>query len=120
MSNKYPVEQDEKGFNKIVVRDVKEVPLLRFDDAIDETDVKYKPRHIDDNVRMLLPRQPLLIPPSDLPEKVKWSRANSVFKSFKEDTGALMDMCFDFDWRCSKIEHFLKKQLPPDGIARVY
>eukprot|EP00356_Strombidium_inclinatum_P000789 CAMPEP_0170512094 /NCGR_PEP_ID=MMETSP0208-20121228/66657_1 /TAXON_ID=197538 /ORGANISM="Strombidium inclinatum, Strain S3" /LENGTH=182 /DNA_ID=CAMNT_0010795689 /DNA_START=4444 /DNA_END=4992 /DNA_ORIENTATION=+ len=63
--------------NKITVREIKNVDLLSLAGDDDEG------RHEN---RMTNPRQPLLKPPSELPEKVAWSRDNSVFKTFKEDT----------------------------------
>jgi hypothetical protein len=36
-----------------------------------------------------------------------WNLSKSVFNTFVQDTEVLMDKCFDFDWRCSRIEKIL-------------
>ena len=37
----------------------------------------------------------------------EWKFEESVFKNYKRDTKSLLDACFDFDWRCSKLEKVL-------------
>jgi len=31
-----------------------------------------------------------------------------------------MDLCFDFDWRCSKLEKLLSKLTDSRGVAGIY
>jgi hypothetical protein len=65
--------------------------------------------------RVVVPRRPLLEPPSLKAEVEAWSKDKSVFKTFIEETDSLMDSCFDFDWRCSKLEPFLNKLVKKEG-----
>ena len=49
-----------------------------------------------------------------------WSKENSVFKNFVIESDSLMDCCFDFDWRCSKLDIFLNRLVKKEGTAKIY
>ena len=69
-------------------------------------------------MRVAVPRADLLVP-KFLVVKVKWSFETSVFKDYRQDTEALLDACFDFDWKCSRIPKILAS-LTPEKVQGVY
>lgn len=40
--------------------------------------------------------------------KSPWTLPKSIFASYKYDTDEHLANCFDFDWRCSKIDRMIK------------
>ena len=40
--------------------------------------------------------------------KSPWNVSKSVFKTYQDDTAALLAQCFEFDWSCSKIPRFIR------------
>jgi hypothetical protein len=37
-----------------------------------------------------------------------WTLEKSIFATFKQDTDELVDQCFDYDYKCSRIERIMK------------
>ena len=47
--------------------------------------------------------------PTDDLLKPKWRLGISLFKNYKYDTPEQFDKCFEFDWKSTKIERFVKQ-----------
>jgi len=53
--------------------------------------------------------------------KVEWKFENSIFKDYIRDNEALLNNCFDFDWKCSKIEKLLNSNgVGNEDIGSIY
>lgn len=48
--------------------------------------------------------------------KTPWSFPISLFAQYRQDTDAHLANCFDFDWRCSKIDKLIKAAKDKDAI----
>lgn len=43
------------------------------------------------------------------PKKQPWRFENSVFKDYQKDTDEILNNCFEFDWKCSRIPILVKR-----------
>jgi len=89
-----PAKKHNRVQNILEYKEVKKVELLTAE------------RKSGLQTRVAVPR-PDLLAPKFLIVKDKWSFEKSVFRNYKRDTPKLLDACFDFDWRCSKISGLL-------------
>lgn len=64
-----------------------------------EPRVKSKPRQKDH----------VYIPPKLKKEKSPWNFNTSIFKDYQKDTEELLDRCFEFDYKCSRIHTLFDK-----------
>lgn len=68
-----------------------------------------KPRNIENKY----------IPPAEKLEKIKWHLKNSIFKDYFVDNEKILDDCFEFDWKCSKISNFIRSQDEQNSLKTV-
>jgi len=52
--------------------------------------------------------------------RTPWKFSNSCFKSYKPDTAALLDKCFEFDWEFieSKVEYLIKNTSERENVKK--
>jgi NLR family CARD domain-containing protein 3 len=48
------------------------------------------------------------VKPAGEGERIFWSYEQSIFQEYKFDTDKIYRECFEFDWKCSNLEKFLK------------
>lgn len=101
-----PAKKHNRVENILEFKEVKKVELLTAE------------RKSGLQTRVVVPR-PDLLAPKFLIVKDKWSFEKSVFRNYKRDTPKLLDACFDFDWRCSKISSLLSA-LSADKLHGIY
>lgn len=108
-----PYKKHDKHQNFLTVGEAKKVELLTL------TSIRNDNKKASNvGMRVAVPRADLLVP-KFLVVKVKWTFDTSVFKDYRRDTEAMLDACFDFDWRCSRIPKILTN-LTPDKVQVVY
>jgi len=67
------------------------------------------------------PRIPGLVyvPPEQELERIPWSIPISLFKDYKFDDENLLNDCFEFDWRYSRLPNFIKNQGDQDKVKEI-
>lgn len=59
------------------------------------------------------------IPPAEKLERIKWSLKHSIFKDYFVDNEKLLNDCFEFDWKFSRISNFVRSQDEQDSLKKV-
>eukprot|EP00358_Blepharisma_japonicum_P001299 CAMPEP_0202955260 /NCGR_PEP_ID=MMETSP1395-20130829/51643_1 /ASSEMBLY_ACC=CAM_ASM_000871 /TAXON_ID=5961 /ORGANISM="Blepharisma japonicum, Strain Stock R1072" /LENGTH=375 /DNA_ID=CAMNT_0049671631 /DNA_START=936 /DNA_END=2060 /DNA_ORIENTATION=- len=67
------------------------------------------------------PRTPGLvyIPPQQELERIPWSIPISLFRDYKFDDENLLNECFEFDWKHSRLMNFVKNQADQDKVKDI-
>ncbi|CAD8172454.1 unnamed protein product [Paramecium pentaurelia] len=50
---------------------------------------------------------------------IYWQKEQSAFKSYQGDTQDVLDECFQFDWTCMGIQHFLKNEQEVEKVIEI-
>ncbi|CAD8161725.1 unnamed protein product [Paramecium octaurelia] len=50
---------------------------------------------------------------------IYWQKEQSAFKSYQGDTEDVLDECFQFDWNCMGIQHFLKSEQEIEKVLQI-
>lgn len=65
-----------------------------------------------------LPRPEPKYEPEPPRPKTPWTLEKSIFATYKYDTDEHLAHCFDFDWKCSKIEKMIKSVKDKENIYK--
>ena len=59
------------------------------------------------------------IPPAEKLERIKWLFKTSIFKDYFVDNEKVLQDCFEFDWKHSRIGNFIRGQEEQDSLKKV-
>lgn len=60
-------------------------------------------------------RDPIYVPPKKKKKRVIWAFSTSIFAKWRMDDAELINLCFEYDWECSKVPKIIKD---PDQLSK--
>ena len=114
--NSLGLPSEEAGANEAVF-DPASLPALNVMTAVQQNFASY-----DAHTILAMKCKPRTLKKLGARDKLRtpWKFTNSCFKSYKPDTAALLDKCFEFDWEFieSKVEYLIKNSSEREKVKK--